>query len=511
MARLADGARLDEFRIERLLDTGGMGEIYLAEDTTLGRRVAIKVLPEHLSEDETFRHRFERESRIAASLEHPNVVTVYSSGNVDGVVYIAMRYVPGTNLGALMARGRVDRPTLLRILGQVAGALDAAHAIGLVHRDVKPGNILVKADPEAGAIGDAYLADFGLARNVAGERTTEGHPMGTVHYVAPEQIQEQPTDGRADVYALGCVLFEALTGRVPYPSEDARAELMRHLTEAPPSASALDASLPGEVDEVIRRALAKDPAGRYASCSDLVAAAAEALSHAAPIPTRPDAAPTEPVAVPGTGAGHGSGPVGGSGPKTRTTRTRPGWLIPAAVGGAVGIVAIVIALAIGGDPPPDPPPPPPSDHVPGLGTFPNAGEQQILDRLPDDIRSTCVRMDGVLVGEIEGVQCVSGPQVVGYRTFDSVADAESTLDDFMQTKGIPKEGDCERDQPAYHRYSAPYGEGLVACFDTSDWTEIDWTWSDPGGGFVIYSWVYRTDFEAGDIYSWWLRYRVVSS
>jgi hypothetical protein len=500
MARLAEGALLDEVRIERLLDTGGMGEIYLAEDTRLGRRVAIKVLPEHLAQDESFRRRFERESRIAASLDHPNVVTVYSSGNVDGVVYIAMRYVPGTNLGALMARGRVDRPTLLRILGQVAGALDAAHAIGLVHRDVKPGNILVRGDPDAGAIGEAYLADFGLARDVAGERTTEGHPMGTVHYVAPEQIQEQPTDGRADVYALGCVLFEGLTGRVPYPSEDARAELMAHLTEDPPSAGALDPSLPAQVDEVIRRALAKDPAGRYPGCGALVAAAAEALSHTAPVPVRPDAAPTESLLVPSTGPAPGG--TGGSSPP----RPRPRWLVPVGAGAGLGVLAVVIALAVGGDPPS-----PPTDpvHTPGVGAFPNAGERRITDRLQPDVVG-CERWDEPATGALEAVFCSSDVQGIVYNLFPNRAQADRALDVDVTTR-VETGGDCETDQNAYHGYTDSAGSGgTVACYRDEDSSWLHWTWSDPGDpSLAVYAIAVRTDFDDAILYRWWVDHRAL--
>jgi YVTN family beta-propeller protein len=277
------GTRLAGYRIQGLLGRGGMGVVYLAEQERPRRQVALKLLLDPATASEGFRTRFLRESELAAAIDHPNVLPVYDAGETDGVLWIAMRYVDGIDVAALLARdGPLAPEQALAIGGQVAGALDAAHTRGLVHRDVKPGNILLAV--EEGAVAHAYLADFGLTKRIGGARglTVSGQVLGTIDYVAPEQVEGGPVDGLADQYSLGCVLFECLTGEVPFRRDTELAVLWAHVHDPPPEISDHRPDLPVALDEVIGRALAKAPGDRYPSCGALVAAAQAALAGAAP-------------------------------------------------------------------------------------------------------------------------------------------------------------------------------------------------------------------------------------
>lgn len=272
----APGTELAGYRIEELVGRGGMGEVYRAHDPRLDRNVALKVLAPRFAADEEFRERLLLESRIAASLDHPNVIPVYDAGEAEGRLYLAMRYVEGTDLKALLRReGALDAPRAVTIATQMADALDAAHERGLVHRDVKPANVLVDKR------GHAYLADFGLTQSVS-DRPTDGSLMGTIDYLAPEQIRGETVDGRTDQYALGCLLFECLTGTLPYNRGSDVAALYAHLEEPVPMASSRRAELPAEIDAVLARAMAKEPADRYASCRELVEHARAALGLGSP-------------------------------------------------------------------------------------------------------------------------------------------------------------------------------------------------------------------------------------
>src|SRR3954465_7276937 len=266
----------------KVLGRGGMGVVYEAQHVHLGRKVALKLLAPEWSQNADFRARFLRESQLAASLEHPGIVTVYDAGEVDGVLYLAMRFVPGTDLAALLSQ-RVLLPLLdaISILGQVASALDAAHAAGLVHRDVKPANVMIEGER-------SYLTDFGLTKRTTADSrplTATGQFFGTVDYVAPEQIQGAVQDGRVDVYALGCVLFECLTGSRPYPRDSQLSVIYAHLNDPPPRATERRSDLPPAVDGVIARAMAKAPEQRYPTCMAIVDAARDAVSRPAPAPS----------------------------------------------------------------------------------------------------------------------------------------------------------------------------------------------------------------------------------
>jgi serine/threonine protein kinase len=285
---LAPGTRVAGYLLERLVGVGGMAAVYRARDERLGRVVALKLL----AGDESVRSRFVREARAVAAVDHPHIIPVYAAGEADGMQYIAMRFVAGDTLqGVLRAAGTLTPRRVASFISPVASALDAAHAAGLVHRDVKPGNILV--DSRRGGPEHAYLTDFGIARAMlsAGTLTVAGQFLGTPDYAAPEQINGQPVDGRADQYALACVAFEMLTGTVPFPRDSAWSVLYAHLNEPPPLVTRIRAELPREVHDVLAIALAKSPDYRYPTCGDFADALRQALGLAPYDPAREPSPP----------------------------------------------------------------------------------------------------------------------------------------------------------------------------------------------------------------------------
>ncbi|MER6347180.1 serine/threonine-protein kinase [Streptomyces sp. NPDC001595] len=275
------GRRIAGYRIEQEVGRGGMAVVYRAQDLHLDRTVALKLLAPELARNDTFRKRFTRESQVAAALDHPNIVPVYDAGETDGVLYIAMRYVAGRDLRRMLDReGPLPPATALRIGAQVASALDAAHDHGLVHRDVKPGNILIARGTDSEHPEHAYLTDFGLTKKSLSLTglTTVGQFVGTLDYVAPEQISGRPVDGRCDVYGLACVVYETLAARPPFLRDDDMALLWAHQHDEPPPLTESRPDLAPRLDTVFARALAKSPDQRYDSCLAFVAALREALS-----------------------------------------------------------------------------------------------------------------------------------------------------------------------------------------------------------------------------------------
>src|SRR5262245_42395340 len=224
-----------------------MSVVCLAEDLRLKRSVALKLLAASLAEDESFRNRFLRESELAASIDHPNIVPIYEAGTTDDRLFIAMRYVDGRDLKERLARGHLNAGEATGIVAQVASALDAAHARGLVHRDVKPSNVLLDIGARPDGSDHAYLADFGITKRVTDE-ADDGHLLGTIDYVAPEQIAGDEIDGRADVYSLGCVLYECLVGQPPFRGDSDLAVVFAHLEAEPPVPSAGRPELPAAFD-----------------------------------------------------------------------------------------------------------------------------------------------------------------------------------------------------------------------------------------------------------------------
>jgi Protein kinase domain len=296
LARFSAGSRVAGYRLEEQIGAGGMAVVFRAVDERLGRQVALKMLAPALAPDEAFRHRFIRESRAAATVDDPHIIPVHEAGESGGVLFIAMRYVPGGDVRSLLYReGPLPPGRAAAIISPVASALDAAHAAGLVHRDVKPANMLLDVRP--GRPDHVYLSDFGLSKGARSSvgLTGSGQFLGTPNYTAPEQIEGKPVDGRTDQYALACAAFEMLAGQAPFQRDDATAVIWAHMSAPPPSLASLRPDLPAAVDEVFAQALAKAPAARYARCADFAEALRKALGlppyYSGPAaPSVPDAA-----------------------------------------------------------------------------------------------------------------------------------------------------------------------------------------------------------------------------
>jgi serine/threonine protein kinase len=491
------GTLVASYQVEAVLGRGGMGIVYRAEDQrpgTRGRKVALKILAPELSSDERFRQRFERESQIAASIDHPNIVPVYEAGDVEGLLYIAMRHVEGQDLRTLIQqRGALPPDVALAIVGQVAAALDAAHARGLVHRDVKPGNILlVGGDDDTPP--HVYLTDFGLTKRADSHSglTVTGQFVGTIEYVAPEQIEGKDVDARTDGYALGCVLFEALTGTPPFHADQDAAMLWAHLTQPPPRASQQRPGLPTALDDVLVRAMAKSREERFATCRELVAAARAALS-AGTVPPPPPPPPPPPVtAVP-------PGPPPPAAPSSPTPQ--PAWSPPPPPGpparrspvllvsiilGVVVAAAVTVAvvLASGDDPPPPPNPPSP---VPGptattAGPFPNEAEARLLSHVPTSLQTPpCTRGTSLPPGAVAYAECFTDtPQLLDYWLFADAASMDAAYDARVAEAGVsPQTGNCASGETSEDSWVDPdeAESGRLLCFEDLGGTVV-WTHND---------------------------------
>ena len=274
------GSHIAGYRLDEQIGRGGMAVVYRAFDARLERRVALKILDPELARDEEFRLRFIRESRAAAAVDHPNIIPIYEAGEADGVLFIAMRFVDGRDVQRLISDLHpLPVPRVCDIVTQVAAALDAAHAHGLVHRDVKPGNMLRDATSGRAQPDHVYLADFGLSKQALGTGaalTSAGQFLGTLNYVAPEQIEGRPVDGRTDEYALACSAFEMLAGEPPFRRNGSLAIMWAQLSSTPPPVSGIRPGLPAAADRVMNKALAKAPDDRYATCLEF----ADALRRA---------------------------------------------------------------------------------------------------------------------------------------------------------------------------------------------------------------------------------------
>lgn len=382
------GRRLGNYRIDKVIGHGGMAVMYKATDVRLGRKVALKVIGEHLTGDPEFRERFVDEARNTSAIDHANVVPLYDFGEIDGLLYIAMRFVDGSDLASKIKDGPLTAARTLSLLGQVADALDLLHGRGLVHLDIKPANFLVTSrESSSGTSEHVYVADFGLTRRGAtGHRTRNGDFLGSPTYAAPEHLRGESVDGRTDQYSLACVLFACLTGRPPYQGGVSEV-IQGHLGSEVPSVTAL-VRLPGAIDDVVRRGMSKDPALRYADCEELAAAARKAL---APATLSANFAPQQPngsqpgmgqpgsypvaqlgqpgsqhqqqfggpqqfggefgPAEPGRGQGGNADPIRLRPPMpAQASAFRPGstggrWLVPAIVG-AVAVVLIVVLVIV---------------------------------------------------------------------------------------------------------------------------------------------------------------------
>jgi serine/threonine protein kinase len=279
------GTDVAGYAVESVLGSGAMGVVYVARQLSPERRVALKLITPAFANDEVFRRRFLREATAAAAIEHPHILPVYAAGESNGTLFMAMRLIDGRDLREIL-RGSAELPLerVERIVGQVGGALDAAHARGLIHRDVKPGNVLVSEQPDAEDADFCYLMDFGISTWTASSAATitaTGQMVGTANYMAPEQIENGGVDGRTDLYSLGCVLYECLTGSAPFSGRSAPAILYGHLHEQAPAPSSLRPGLPPGVDGVLDRALRKAPEERYSSCRELTQDLRAALAGSA--------------------------------------------------------------------------------------------------------------------------------------------------------------------------------------------------------------------------------------
>jgi serine/threonine protein kinase len=324
------------YRLDQIIGRGGMGEVYRAYDTVHERVVAIKLLLESLSADPDYRARFEREARIAAGLREQHIIPIHRFGEIDGRLFIDMRLVDGEDLGKVLAReGALDPRRAVGILAQLAAALDAAHQANLIHRDIKPANVLL-ADHARGTADAVYLVDFGIARDstAATSLTVTGAAVGTPDYMAPERFTAGRIDRRADIYALGCLFYEMLTGSKPFTGGEYPALLYKHLNAEPPKPSAARTGVPAALDAVVARSMAKNPESRFASAGELAAAAEDALDGSAARPSlvkdelttpitrsRPSTPAFGPQIGPQSRAGHTPPPAGHTPPPGRASYT----------------------------------------------------------------------------------------------------------------------------------------------------------------------------------------------
>jgi serine/threonine protein kinase/DNA-binding SARP family transcriptional activator len=494
---LQPGTEVAGYRIVSTLGRGGMSVVYLAEHDWLQRKVALKVLAPQLAEDERFRERFVRESRLAASLDHPNVIPIYEAGASGGDLFIAMRYVEGTDLRSLLHEGGALEPgRVVAIVRQVAAALDAAHEQGLVHRDVKPGNVLL-ARQRGSEVGEhVYLSDFGLTKRSASDSgiTGTGQFVGTLDYAAPEQFKGDLADARTDVYSLGCVLFECLTGSPPFTSENDAGLMYAHLQEPPPSLTARNAGLPRGIDGVVARAMAKAPADRQQTAGALAGDAARGL---------------------GVGAETTTTPKG----RTRSRRLAPALAVSVAL--VLGVLAS--SLFRGDATPADDGSAPtsalaasPSPTVPpSFRTVERAlsdAEEQLLTYVPEDLSSECLPLDRdePIHGERATLVCQTAEVEVLYELFQTRDEMDDAFQVNANNKAAP-DGECATDHLAIGPYTID-GEsaGQVLCYTVergsiaddqlSDQSHIEWTDENTS----IYAHAVRNDLGDLSLYQWWV-------
>ncbi|MGH3875041.1 MAG: serine/threonine-protein kinase [Pseudonocardiaceae bacterium] len=493
---------LPGYRIERQLGRGSMGVVYLAEDVQLRRKVALKILTPNLADDELFRKRFDRESQSAANLDHPHIVPVYAVGEAAGSLYIAMRYVSGGDLRALIeTNGPLSFERATTIVASVADALDAAHAQGMVHRDVKPANILFD-----GRHGQEhyYLSDFGITKIVSPGRslTSTGQIVGTIDYIAPEQIQGKPVDGRADLYALGCVLYHCLTGEVPFPREEVAAFMWAHVHDEPPPVTTRRPELPPQIDGIVAKAMAKQPEDRYTTCRELALALRDVTVPTADSgkvsPARPvDSPPPPPISAGMTSTYIPLTPAPAGTPGTIAAPGRKWWWWA-----AWGVAALVL---IGGS-------------TAGVRYYLNArsvtaaqqraaaelatAERTLIEQVPFPVRKGCERnadAERDTANVLAAVTCPSdgGTNQIVFTKFISPqardnhynADVATAV---ANTDVAQNSGHCRSDEKAEGEYVSRSGRirGRALCHQLGGASVIEWTengspilgvatWADP--------------------------------
>jgi hypothetical protein len=491
------GTEFAGYRIEALLGRGGMSVVYRAENARLGNKVALKLLAEELANDESFRERFVRESRTAATLNHPNIVTIYDAGDEDGVLYIAMRYVESDLKEYLKREGPLSVAKTLSVVGQIGSALDAAHARGLLHRDVKPANILLDLASEPGGVPHAYLADFGLTKHLESRSgiTASGQFVGTIDYMSPEQIEGRDVDGRTDVYSLGCVAFECLAGLTPFRRETEVAVLWAHMRDDPPPVTEVRSELPPQVDAVLAKAVAKPPDERYATCGELAADLRAALEGTPTGLTHVAAAkPRKPVDERAS---------------ERPSRRR--LLLPLAVlgalvlGGLLGTVAYELARE-------------PETRFVEVATGRAPVDPTLLAVVPRPIQPRCEAKERLTRDFLASTVCPLGGDVfrVEYNKAESGGFMDEHFDRRVLSEGILVLGEEFRQvrhcgiPPAaaeWRRTSAPAGhepvqgdetpKGRFICYRRNGWAAVEWTDSDVD----VYSVAYGGDLIR--LLRWW--------
>jgi serine/threonine-protein kinase len=482
-----------------------MGVVYLAEDVQLRRKVALKILAPTLADDELFRRRFDRESQSAANLDHPNIVPVYAAGEAGGLLYIAMRYVGGGDLRTLLeTNGQLSLARATSIVAAVAQALDAAHDQGMIHRDVKPANILIdgRNDQE-----HYYLSDFGITKIVSSGRslTSTGQIVGTIDYIAPEQIQGKPVDSRVDLYALGCVLYQCLTGTVPFPREETAALMWAHVHDEPPPVTALRPDLPPQIDYIVAKAMAKEPESRYATCRELTLAlravttdpaaidpaASEHSAKASPARPLDGPLPVIPAGMTSTYVAPRPAHARVSAPTSSSQRR---WGLIAACG------ALTLAVIAG-------------STVAALNYFnsrwPNPAEQALLGEVPLALtmKDSCTRnadAERDTANVQASVTCTSDADAnkVVFTKFTSSKALDSQYQAAVAAAGVGQSsGDCRTADRAEGGYAGETGRtsGRALCYQQNGSSFVEWT----DDGSHILGVATRVDPDYAKLRSWW--------
>ena len=536
------GSDFGPYRLKRLIGAGGFGEVYEAEDTVKERIVALKLLPEALSKDAVFRKRMMREAHAAGRLQEPHVVPIHDYGEIDGLLFVDMRLIDGADLQSVLSReGPLEPARAVAIVRQIAAALDAAHDVGVMHRDVKPDNILITGDDFA------YLVDFGLATATTDERLTQmGTMVGTFRYMAPERFRNKEVTNRSDTYSLACVLHECLTGSAPYKADSLSSLITSVLTEPIPRPSQMRPGLPIGLDLVIARGMAKQPEDRYATAGDFALAALDALTatgkrRAANIlerseestqptgpayspPTQPYRPPpptqgptSAPAAAPSSGWWASSGAYA-SGPQQVSTPTPPPftaaqpaagsqsrnlapWLIGGGVAAAAAVIVAIILFSTGVL----------STHKPGPTTPPspqptgyNADDTKLIGYASTGgyLRSTCTPQHPAKDGALSTLECDAldgGPESATFWLYNDQGSLDDAFTKATSNATLETCPDDTKSPGKWHYTNSPTATaGQLACGTTDD-----------GGALVVWS-EDSKEFVAAirgsvlkDLFTWW--------
>jgi serine/threonine protein kinase len=514
------GTTFAGYRVEGLLGHGGMGVVYRAEHPRLGASVALKVMDPELATDEVFRERFLREARAAARIGHPNIIPIYDAGEWDGDLYMAMRLIEGEDLKSVLRKeGPLSVEQTHEIGIQVASALDAAHRSGLIHRDVKPGNILIETGGDPGSGFTAYVADLGLTKHLESRvgLTQSGQMVGTIYYAAPEQITNGVVDGRADIYSLACVLFECLTGSPPYVRDNQAAVIWAHLHDEVPRATSTKPSLPRCVDHALAKGMAKSPDERFTTARELV-----------------DALRSSPEDVTEAGGRNGtqaramlsSQPPPGPASTTRKARPRRALALVGALGLLFGAgAAAAITVLVGDNGPTATTTASESRSLAATTTATKTAaftpfDEELMQYVPDDLRASCRHARPITTDFDATVSCHPGGAVASV-SYSHAHSGVALFDYFrsgMSKLGLPEEfsgtGLCSTgDIPSVHPTALaglsgraevpglPQEErlGLIRCWRKGERFRIEWTTREVG----VYA--AATGHNLGALYDWWRR------